>query len=60
MIEDVQRYPASSLGDIHTRIGTEIPRRRLQGVLASLVTEKQVRMEGERRWARYSLGGADL
>ncbi len=60
VIEDLQRYPASSLGDIHTRIGTEIPRRRLQAVLSRLIVQQQVRMEGERRWARYSLVTAEL
>lgn len=60
VLEDLQRYPASSLGDIHARIGTEIPRRRLQSTLARLVADRLVGMEGERRWARYSVVATDV
>jgi ATP-dependent DNA helicase RecG len=55
VLEDLGRYPASAIGDIHKRIGPEIPRRRLQAVLTKLVAAGQVGMEGERRWARYSV-----
>lgn len=55
VLEDLGRYPASAISDIHTRIGPEIPRRRVQAVLTKLVDAEEVHMEGERRWARYSL-----
>ncbi|HQQ69515.1 MAG TPA: ATP-binding protein [Alicycliphilus sp.] len=55
VLEDVGRYPASAIGEIHRRIGVEIPRRRVQGMLARLVKDGQVCVKGERRWARYSL-----
>ncbi len=54
VLEDLQRYPGSAIGQIHQRIGREIPRRRLQAMLASLVEGGQVVMQGERRWTRYS------
>ncbi|MBS0465987.1 MAG: putative DNA binding domain-containing protein [Proteobacteria bacterium] len=55
VLEDLGRYPASSIGDIHQRIGLEIPRARLKTMLANLVAAGQVSMEGARRWARYSV-----
>ena len=55
VLEDLQRYPASALGDIHQRVGLEIPRRRLQGTLARLLESGEIHVQGERRWARYSL-----
>ena len=59
VLEDVGRYPASSLGDIHARIGEEIPRRRLQAMLKTLIADGQVHKEGERRWARYEIASID-
>lgn len=55
VLEDLARYPNSAIGDIHQRIGPEIARRRLQAMLAKLVTSGQVRIQGVRRWARYAL-----
>lgn len=55
VLEDLARYPQSAIGDIHKRIGPEIARRRLQGMLAKLLNGGQIRIQGERRWARYSL-----
>lgn len=55
VLEDLQRYPGSAVSDIHSRIGVEIPRRRLQAALAGLVAEQVVHVEGKLRWTRYSL-----
>lgn len=55
VLEDLQRYPGSSIGDIHGRIGEEIPRRRLRTLLGSLVDEQVARMEGKLKGARYFL-----
>ncbi len=55
VLEDLGRYPQSAIGDIHKRIGPEIARRRLQGMLAKLLDSGQIRIQGGRRWARYSL-----
>lgn len=53
VLEDVQRYPGSALGEIHGRIGAEIPRRRLQTTLGHLIADQHLRSEGVRRWTRY-------
>jgi type I restriction enzyme M protein len=42
-------YPQSAIGDIHKRIGPEIARRRLQGMLAKLLDSGQIRIQGGRR-----------
>lgn len=55
VLEDLGRYPASAIGDIHQRIGPEIPRRRLQGMLTRLLESGEVGVQGKLRWARYSL-----
>ncbi len=57
VLEDLQRYPGSAIGEIHGRIGEEIPRRRLRTMLGSLVTEQVVRMDGKLKGARYFLEG---
>lgn len=57
VLEDLQRYPGSAIGEIHPRIGEEIPRRRLRSMLGSLVEEKVVRMDGKLKGARYFLEG---
>ncbi|MEN1579720.1 ATP-binding protein [Pseudomonas aeruginosa] len=57
VLEDLQRYPGSAIGEIHRRIGEEIPRRRLKTMLGSLVTEAVVRMDGKLKGARYFLEG---
>lgn len=57
VLEDLQRYPGSAIGEIHPRIGEEIPRRRLRTMLGSLVTEQVVRMDGKLKGARYFLEG---
>lgn len=53
VLEDVQRYPGSAIGEIHGRIGAEIPRRRLQTTLGHLIADQHLRSEGVRRWTRY-------
>jgi ATP-dependent DNA helicase RecG len=55
VLEDLQRYPGSAIGQIHQRIGQEIPRRRLQTMLTRLVASGEVQAKGERRWTRYGL-----
>jgi ATP-dependent DNA helicase RecG len=55
VLEDLQLYPASAIGQIHDRIGQEIPRRRLKTLLGDLVTSGVVRMDGKLKGSRYSL-----
>ncbi len=53
IIEDLRRYPCSSISDIYDRVAPEIKRRRLKTALDHLVKEGKVRPEGEKRWRRY-------
>jgi ATP-dependent DNA helicase RecG len=53
ILEDLERFPDSSISDIHRRVGPEIPPRTLRRALEGLVGEGQVTASGERRWRRY-------
>lgn len=53
ILEDLERYPASSSADINRRIGAEISAKKVKRALDALVTEGIVRYVGERRWRRY-------
>lgn len=55
VLEDLQRYPGSAIGQIHQRIGQEIPRRRLKTLLTALVGTGEVTMSGKLKGARYVL-----
>ena len=55
LFEDLQRYPGSAIGDIHTRTALEIERRRVKNALDNLVVEGKVVYRGEKRWRRYFL-----
>ena len=58
VMTDLRRYGEASISEIRGRIGTEIPRRRLQLVLTRLVDEGQIELIGERRYSRYRLSRA--
>lgn len=51
--EDLRRYPRSKIGEIHNRIGEEIPRHRVKRALESLVAGGSVAFEGERKARTY-------
>ena len=53
IVEDLERYPDSAIGEIRRRIGAEIPRSQIKRVLDSLVADGTVRYQGEKRWRRY-------
>jgi ATP-dependent DNA helicase RecG len=53
ILEDLQRYPGSAIGEVHNRIGTEINRRQIKRTLDKLVEEGAVHFEGEKRGRRY-------
>lgn len=55
VLEDLRRYPQSKIGDVHQRIGTEINRSKLKRMLAALVNEEKVIMEGVRGGAHYRI-----
>ncbi len=50
---DIKHYPGSSLSEIRARVGSEIPRTRIQRQLRALHTASVVYMTGKNRWARY-------
>lgn len=55
IVEDVGRYPRSKIGDIHKRVGSEIPRSRVRRSLEQLVKQGQLISSGIRSGTRYSL-----
>lgn len=55
VMEDVGRYPDTKMGDIHQRIGLEIPRSRVRRMVEQLVREGQLHQEGVRNGTRYRL-----
>lgn len=55
VLEDVGRYPNTKMGDIHQRIGLEIPRSRVRRTVEQLVREGKLRQEGVRSGTRYRL-----
>lgn len=55
VLEDVGRYPDTKMGDIHQRIGLEIPRSRVRRTVEQLVREGKLRQEGVRNGTRYRL-----
>jgi ATP-dependent DNA helicase RecG len=56
VLEDVGRYPDTKMGDIHQRIGLEIPRSRVRRTVEHLVREGKLRQEGVLSGTRYRLG----
>ena len=55
IVEDVGRYPGTKIGDIHQRVGIEIPRSRVRRAVEQLVKEGKLSQEGVRSGTRYRL-----
>ena len=55
IVEDVGRYPKSKIGDIHERIGLEIPRSRIRRGIEQLVKAGKLMADGVRSGTRYRL-----
>jgi len=53
ILEDLRHYPGSSIGQINKRIGREISQKRVKRALDDLVSQAQVRAEGDRRGRKY-------
>lgn len=53
--EDVGHYPRSRIGQIHERVGIEIPRSRIKRSIAQLVDEGRLVSEGVGSGTRYRL-----
>jgi len=55
IMEDIQRYPSSAIGEIHGRVGEEIPRSRIRRSIQQLAQEGRIVASGQRKGTRYSL-----
>ncbi|KXW57516.1 hypothetical protein FEMY_19750 [Ferrovum myxofaciens] len=55
IVEDIGRYPQSKIGDIHQRIGLEIPRSRIRRGIEQLLKNGKLHSEGVRSGTRYRL-----
>jgi len=55
VLTDLRRHTDAGIGDIHSRIGMEIPRKALQRELSWLAASGEIRVRGDRRWRRYLL-----
>lgn len=55
IVEDVGRYPGTKMGDIHQRVGLEIPRSRIRRGVEQLVKEGKLVQEGVLSGTRYRL-----
>ncbi|MCX7986448.1 MAG: putative DNA binding domain-containing protein [Bacteroidales bacterium] len=53
ILEDLEKYPKSSLNEIHERIGKEIPLRRLRYCIYQLHKEQKVRASGSKKFRKY-------
>jgi ATP-dependent DNA helicase RecG len=59
ILEDLERFPASSKADIWRRVGSEIPERTFRRALEELMKGRRVVATGETRARRFSLGPSD-
>jgi ATP-dependent DNA helicase RecG len=55
VLSDLRRHHDASISEIHGRIGTEIPLRDLRRELYRLAESGEIKIEGTKRWARYSI-----
>ncbi len=53
VLEDLEKYPYSTIGDIHNRIGKEIPVRRLRSCIYNLVKTDQIIAKGSKKFRKY-------
>lgn len=53
ILEDLDRFPESSVGEIHRRVADEVPIRTLSRTLQSLVRDGLVTATGVKRWRKY-------
>ncbi|TVQ98287.1 MAG: ATP-dependent DNA helicase [Desulfovibrionales bacterium] len=53
VLEDLNRYPGSAIGEIHHRIGEEIKRRQVKSALDRLRAKGNVEHRGDNRGRRY-------
>ena len=51
--EDLRRNPWSSFGEIHQRIGREIPAHQIRREIKHLIASERILYRGKNRWRRY-------
>jgi len=56
VIEDLQRHPGSSIGQIRKRIGTEIDQKKVKRAIDVLIKEGRLSYHGEKKGRKYHLG----
>ncbi|MES2208504.1 MAG: hypothetical protein V4525_17140 [Pseudomonadota bacterium] len=60
VLEDLHRYPESSISEINRRVGEEIQYKQLKRAIDALIETKKVVSIGDKRGRRYSLLEADI
>jgi ATP-dependent DNA helicase RecG len=58
ILEDLRRYPSSSMGEINGRIGLEISRNHLKRAVQALANQGDITFTGEKRGRRYSISSS--
>lgn len=53
IIEDLQKYPNSNIESIHSRIGKEIPIRKIRRCIYALVKEGEIKTFGGKKFRKY-------
>ncbi|MDR1424224.1 MAG: putative DNA binding domain-containing protein [Azoarcus sp.] len=53
ILEDLRRYPCSSISEVCQRISGEIHPKQVKRALDALIAKDEVRFEGSNRWRRY-------
>ena len=53
ILEDLERFPDSSISEIHRRVGLEIPSRNVKTAIDRLLKDGVVEATGDRRWRKY-------
>ena len=53
VIADLEKYQQAAIGELHARIGSDIPRRSVQRTLAQLVAEGKIKKTGRLKQTRY-------
>ncbi len=53
VIADLEKYQQAAIGELHVRIGSDIPRRSVQRTLAQLVAEGKIKKTGRLKQTRY-------
>ena len=53
VLEDLKNYPGSTIREIHNRIGTEIPLRKLRTCLYRAVKSNEIETKGSKKFRKY-------